>query len=193
MVETLEQWDIDLFFAINSRHNPFFDQVFYFISHGLSWIPVYMLLFYFLAKFYGIKIALVQVLLAGAMVGLADVTSVYLFKNTVCRYRPCHNEAFRNFVHIVNDHRGGIFGFVSSHAVNFMTWTIVVFWFLKQQVKSNWLWLMFLIPLVVGYSRVYLGVHYPGDVAGGFLLGTVFGLAGILIWKRVINKRIKSR
>jgi undecaprenyl-diphosphatase len=187
-VETLKQWDIDLFFAINSRHNKFFDHVFYYLSHGLSWIPVYLLLFYFLVRLYGLKTAFAQVFLVLAMVGLADLISVYAFKNTVCRYRPCHNVNFGDAVHVVFHHKGGMFGFVSSHAVNFMTWTILIFWFFKQKIKLNWLWLMFLIPLLIGYTRVYLGAHYPADVAGGFLVGIAMGLLGIFAWKKLIGK-----
>ncbi|HLP12881.1 MAG TPA: phosphatase PAP2 family protein [Flavobacteriales bacterium] len=126
-----------------------------------------------------------QVALVGVMVGLADLVSVYAFKNTVCRYRPCHNVTYGQLVHIVFEHKGGMFGFVSSHAVNFMTWTVLVFWFLRQKTRSKWLWAMFLIPLIVGYTRIYLGVHYPGDVAAGFAVGGVMGLLGILIWKRL--------
>jgi undecaprenyl-diphosphatase len=188
MFDQLEQLDVDLFFAINSRHNSFFDTFFYWVSNAWAWIPVYVLFAYILVKLYGIKAALIQIALIGLMVIVADLISVYVFKNTVARFRPTHNEIYGKLVHVVNGHRGGIFSFVSSHAVNFGTWTVMVWWFLKKRIESKWLLCILLIPFLVGYSRIYLGVHYPFDVFCGAMLGLIMSFIGIKLYKNIAPK-----
>jgi undecaprenyl-diphosphatase len=188
MFDKIEQLDVHLFFAINSRHNSFFDAVFYWISNAWVWIPVYVFLAYVLIKLYGLKTALIQITLVGLMVIAADLISVHFFKNTVARFRPTHNEIYGKLVHVVNGHRGGIFSFVSSHAVNFGTWTLMIWWFLKRKVQSRWLLWIFFIPVLVGYTRIYLGVHYPADVFCGLLLGITMALFGVYLYKKILPK-----
>jgi undecaprenyl-diphosphatase len=96
-----------------------------------------------------------------------------LIKNTVKRLRPCHNPEISNLVHTLN-HCGGNFGFVSSHAAN--SFALATFVTLLLSVKYEYLaWVMFGWAAVVSYSRIYLGVHYPADVAGGAILGVMLG------------------
>lgn len=184
MFDTLEKWDIELFFAINSRHNAFFDFVFYWLSNGLTWIPVYALLVYFLIKTNGIKPALIQTAVIIFTVAAADLISVYCFKNVFERYRPSHNLLYGNMVHIVNDHKGGIFGFVSSHAVNFAVWTTMCYSFFKQNISSKWLLLFLILPIVIGFTRIYLGVHYPGDVVVGYLIGLSMAILALATYRK---------
>lgn len=188
MFDKLEKFDIDLFFAINSRHNSFFDVVFYWISNAWVWVPVYVLLAYFLIKVFGVKTAIFQIVLIGLMVLLADFISVQVFKNNVARYRPSHNEIYGSLVHLVNNHKGGIYSFVSSHAVNFTVWAVMIFSIFKQKNNSKWLWLFLLIPFLVGYTRIYLGVHYPFDVICGIILGIIMAMIGLLIYNNTKDK-----
>jgi undecaprenyl-diphosphatase len=188
MLESLEKLDVQLFFAINSRHNAFFDVFFYWVSNAYVWIPLYAFLFYVLVKTYGFKNAFFLLAAAGAAVGLADVISVYALKNVVARYRPTQNLTYGHLVHTVYAYRGGTYGFVSSHAANFGAWTAFMFFaFFRKDRK--WLALVILLlPVLVGYSRIYLGVHYPGDVFCGWLIGASLGTIVWLLMKR--NLRI---
>lgn len=141
-------------------------------SEKFIWVPLYALLLYYLVKHYRwntIAILLFIVIL----VFLTDQTSVWI-KNSVERMRPCHEPALEGLVHIVKDKCGGTFGFVSSHAANHFGLATFLFFIFK---KNNRLigYLLILWALFASYSRVYLGVHYFGDVFAGALLGFILG------------------
>jgi len=103
---------------------------------------------------------------------LADQLSVHLFKNVFQRLRPSHEPELTGMVHLVRDYRGGNWGFVSSHAAN----TFAIATFLSLIFKNRKFWIiLFSWCIIVSYTRIYLGVHYPGDIFGGALLGMVIG------------------
>jgi undecaprenyl-diphosphatase len=108
------------------------------------------------------------------VVTLADQTSVHLFKNVFERLRPCHNPEIRELIHLAASKCYGKFGFVSSHAAN--SFGVAVF--LALAFKTRWFsWFILAWALLVSYSRIYLGVHYPADIIVGGLLGAVCGYA----------------
>lgn len=165
--------DQSLFLAINGWHSSFMDPVMFFISGKLNWIPVYMVLLYLVFKTYGKK-GWYILLLVAITIALADQGSVLLFKNTVQRLRPSHEPSLEGWVHIVNNYKGGDFGFVSSHATNNFALVAFLGFFLRKTYK--WLLPVMLVwATLIAYSRVYLGVHYPGDVLCGGLYGALIG------------------
>lgn len=98
------------------------------------------------------------------------------------RLRPCHNPELANLVHTINGACGGQYGFVSSHAAN--TFALAVFVVLVLKKHFKWMFCFMLVwATIVSYSRIYVGVHYPGDVLGGALLGSTIGF---LIWKTLV-------
>ena len=113
------------------------------------------------------------------LITMSDQASVHLFKETIQRLRPCHQDHIATLVHLVNDHCGGRYGFVSSHASN--SFAIAVFTGLFIRRQYYWIGILFWASLV-GYSRIYLGVHFPGDIIGGALLGSLlaYGLYRIM-------------
>ena len=102
------------------------------------------------------------------------------------RFRPCHEPSLEGLVHIVRGRCGGRFGFVSSHAAN----TFALATFVTAVLKDRYRYMvaiMFTYAILNGYSRVYLGVHYPGDVIFGSLLGAGIGIAVALLWIKMIG------
>lgn len=152
--------------------------MFEWISERFSWIPFYVVL----AVLMGLKFKWRLLILAPfitLVIVFADQISVHLFKDIFMRLRPCHNPTIADLVHTVNDSCGGKYGFVSSHAAN----TFALAAFVGLVLKNHFKWMfpfMLTWATIVSYSRIYLGVHYPGDILGGALLGA---LIGFLIYK----------
>jgi len=191
MFESLIKFDKELFLIINGFNNSFFDMLMWWISKPLTWLPVYLLILYFLIKKHRTEVVLI-ILLVAVLITLSDMSSVHLFKNIFQRLRPCHAPDLEGLVHIVNNKCGGKYGFVSSHAANFFGLATYFFLILKKDnicmAFSLYVW-----ALLISYSRVYLGVHYPADIFAGALLGILCGIIVfyiyIILLKNFKNKR----
>ncbi len=173
--DTLVGFDKKLFLFFNEHHNEFFDIVMLFASGKWSWLPLYIILLIIIIKKLGWKPLPAVLIAIAAAVTLSDQASVHLFKNVFLRYRPCHNVEIQHLVHLVKG-CGGKYGFVSSHASNSFALATFVGFILYDKIRFVlpllWLW-----ALVVGYSRIYNGVHYPADIVCGSALGFIVGYA----------------
>ena len=157
----------------------------WYISQAWVWIPLYVVLIGLLIWRFGWKWGLVYTIALVAAVGLSDWISSGVIKHLVCRPRPTHEPALEGLVHVVNGYVGGLYGFVSSHAANTMS-LAVLFGLIWNKINHQAWWLLSYV-VVNCYSRMYLGVHYPGDILGGLLVGTVmaFVVYGLLnlVWR----------
>jgi len=173
MLETFQYLDTQLFLFLNGLHNGFWDFVMYWFSNKFIWIPLYIYILYLLYKHYK-KNFLFILLAIVLLVSASDLISVYLFKNVFMRLRPCHNPELEGLVHLVKGHCGGQYGFISSHAANHFAIATLLSFLLGHRIKyfSS---LIFIWAAVIAYSRIYLGVHYPGDVIAGAVVGVIIG------------------
>ena len=168
MIETILELDKELFLWLNGLHLDFLDPIFTAITHRLTWVPVYILLIAYILYQKGWKEGLILVALLLVSVGLADYVSSSIFKPYFARLRPCQN---LEGVHLLVS-CSGKYGFVSSHAANFFA--LVQGLLLFKVVRTKWVWLW---AILVAYSRIYVGVHYPADILFGALLGVSLAYA----------------
>lgn len=181
MLDFLISLDKSIFLALNQMHSPFFDQLMWWISDKYIWIPVYAFLLYLVFRYKG-KQGFILLFFIALVVTLTDQTSVKLFKEVFERLRPCHDPTLEGMVHIVNNKCGGQFGFVSSHAAN--TFGIAIFLTKLLNPHIRWIgWPLIIWAAVVSYSRIYLGVHFPGDIIGGALLGIFWGYITFYLYR----------
>ncbi|MBI2968238.1 MAG: phosphatase PAP2 family protein [Bacteroidetes bacterium] len=187
MLESIKNIDEKLFLILNGTHNAFFDAVMYWSSEKFFWIPFYALLLWLMyRKLKGKTFLLLFFIIL--LIAVTDQTSVRFFKNVFLRLRPCHEPHLEGLVRLVADSCGGMYGFISNHAAN----TFALAWFLSGALRKK---MRFIAPALllwaslVSYSRIYVGVHYPGDVLAGALWGVIVSIV-ILFFYRFIEKKI---
>ena len=176
MIEYLNDIDADALLAVNGLHDLFQDAFWWMVTAKWSSLLLVLALVWLLMHQNRRHVALVLAMLALAVL-LADQVSSGLIKHLVERLRPTHDPSLESMVHVVNGYRGGLYGFVSSHAANsFAVATLLSFIMRHRLVTFS----LFTWSLLQCYSRMYLGVHYPGDILGGIVVGM---LAGWLVWR----------
>jgi len=175
VIEALKQQDAILFLRINGWHHPIADKLMWLLSNDFLIYPFVAVFLFWLFKKSGLKALGIVLLGIGFCVATADLSSNFV-KHQVKRYRPSHNLMIKEQVHSVNEYKGGQYGFYSSHASNTFAITALLFLFLRNTNKRRVFYLFFLLPCLIGYSRVYLGVHYPSDVAIGALSGILIAI-----------------
>jgi len=173
MWETLIQHDKELFLLLNNMGQTFWDPFWMFLTHKFSAVPLYLLLLYLSYKKFGLKPTLLLLVAVALMIavtnGLADV-----FKYGIKRLRPCFDAEISDAVRLVKDYCGGKFSFFSAHASN----TSGVAMFFTILLRYNYKYIGFFLivwAVLVAYSRIYIGVHFPADIISGMTVGLFFG------------------
>lgn len=174
MLELLQQTDQQLFLFLNGMHSPFWDNFMYIFTGKMTWVPMYAAILYVLYKNFNIYVCLFAVIAIALTITYADQICATVIRPIVERSRPSRNPDIAELVHLVNGKRGGRFGFPSCHAANSFALAFFVMLFFKNRLLT--FFILFWAALN-SYSRIYVGVHYPGDL----IAGTIVGLSGALL------------
>jgi undecaprenyl-diphosphatase len=168
-LQNILETDKELFLFLNSFHSDFWDTIMLMVTRKETWIPFYAIIVFYIIKNHRGKALPVLFFLALVVVA-SDQFSV-LLKESIQRLRPVHDPEIGPLVHNVL-RKGGQYGFVSSHAANWFA----IFAFTGRLFKNRWYaYLMLFLAVLISYSRIYAGVHYPLDIVGGALLGLLVG------------------
>ena len=171
MIDWLDQIDKSIFLYLNSFFSDTSDQFWLFVTNIPTWIPLYVLiLFYFIYQFKVDSIYLIIGLLLVVLV--CDQFTSGFMKPFFERPRPCHDPEIGHLVHVAK-RCGGQFGYASGHAANSFGIAMFVWMVFRYYWRSTWL--LFVWASFVAYSRIAVGVHYPGDILTGSILGILFG------------------
>lgn len=208
MIETLDNWDQQLMLFLNGDAGFFWDQLWYLYSGKFTWIPLYALLLWLLIdrckkckELLFWRHLAICVFCTVLLIVISDQIASGLIKPLVCRPRPSHEPGLMDMLHYVNDYHGGQYGFVSSHASNSLAIALWLGWFLWEKMKTfgyefeiKWAstlrCILIIWALLNCYSRIYLGVHYPGDILGGLLVGWISFILVKWIYLEIIEKTI---
>ena len=166
--------DEQLFFLINSHHNEYFDALMWMISQKTVWIPLYASLLFVAWRNYSWRGAFFMLLVFGIGMFFTDWANAHILRPWIGRLRPSNpDNPIAPLVHIVYGRHGNGCGMPSAHSANMWLLTFVV----SHWLRSRWVSIsMSVLTLLICYSRVYLGFHYPGDILGGFVLAALVTL-----------------
>lgn len=189
MIEFLNDFDTTIFLAVNGAHSPFFDSFMTLFTGRFIWIPMYAMVAWILFRSCRPKNAAVYLAALIAAIFLTDQTCASVIRPAVERLRPSNVEnALSQLTYIVDGYRGGSYGFPSCHAANSFALAVFIALFVRRRGFT-----LFIVSWAVvnSYSRLYLGVHYPGDLLAGALVGSLFGLACHRV-ATLISRRVGS-
>ncbi|HNT50724.1 MAG TPA: phosphatase PAP2 family protein [Cyclobacteriaceae bacterium] len=189
MLETLIDWDKELLIWLNSFHADWLDPVMILITKTAFWIPLYGFLIYLVFKSYK-KEGWFILIGAALTVLLCDQITSSFMKPFFERLRPSHDPTLEGLLHHVNGYRGGRYGFSSGHAANTLGVALFVWLVLRSYYK--WIGLVFIWALTMTYTRIYLGVHFPGDILVGGLIGLLCGWISFSV-SQALLKRYRNK
>lgn len=172
--------------AVNGSNSIFLDSVAHVLTTATTWIPLYLSLFYIVVKNHNTvqRIAII-VGCAGLCILFAGAVDDLIVKPTVARWRPTHDPVIGTLVDVVDGYRGGKYGFFSAHACNTFSIAIFFCWLVRSKVLS---FTLVLWSFVNCWTRLYLGVHFPGDILVGLTWGFTVGTSVYFFYLRVLRK-----
>lgn len=189
-MQRLLELDQELLLFFNGFHSEWMDHVMILATKTIFWLPLYLILVYLIIRnkkwdtlFYLIGV--------GITIALADQITSSLMKPFFARLRPSQEPSLIGILHTVNNYKGGLYGFASSHAAN--TFGVAMFLWLLFKGRYHWISVIFIWAAFMSYTRIYLGVHYPGDILVGMIIGLICGWIGYLFANWLLSKFRKQK
>ena len=184
-LQRLVDIDKQLLLTLNGSDSLYMDGVMKVYTSTVVWIPVALVLLFIVLKNNTPRISLLVVLAVALTVIATDQMSSHLIKPLVGRLRPCQDPAIMHLVDTVNGYCSGGYSFTSSHACNSFGLFVIISLIIRNRLLS----LSLLVWATINsFSRIYLGVHYPGDILCGALVGSAIGVVMYLIYSYVHRK-----
>ena len=197
-MDRLIEFDHQLLLALNGSDSVWLDQVMMYVTRTATWIPLILALLVVLLRLRPWREVLLAVVGLALVVLLCDQFASSLCKPLFERYRPSHEPQLFGLVDLVGGRRGGLYGFISSHAANTFGAFMFVTLYLRRFIKRRLLVVLssasvFLWACLSSYSRIYLGLHYPGDILFGSLSGLLIGWLVFRLFICVGNRLLNHR
>lgn len=187
-IESIIGKDKELLIYLNSFGNENWDSFWLFITHQFNWMPLFIIILVLVYLRFGVKKTLFLLFFLAIMIAFSDQLT-NLIKNTTERLRPCNTPDMKPFLREFSYKPRG-YSFWSGHAgVSTIVTTFII---LLLRSKYKFIYLLILFPMVFGYSRLYLGVHYPIDVTTGYIMGILIGSLFYKLYKYVFQKAFKE-
>lgn len=189
----LVRFDQQLLLALNGSDSVWLDQVMLYVTRTATWLPFMAALLIVVLRLRPWRELLTFVLFLALVILVCDQFASSLCKPLFSRYRPSHEPQLLGLVDLVQGRRGGLFGFISSHAANTFGAFMFVTLYLRRIVLRRWLVILssssvLLWACLSSYSRIYLGLHYPGDILFGALVGLLFGWLFFRLFSVVVTR-----
>nr|WP_319398084.1 phosphatase PAP2 family protein [uncultured Carboxylicivirga sp.] len=184
MIQTLIELDKELLLFLNSHFTLYWDNFFWMFTSKEIWLPLYLCIAYVLFKNHGFK-GIVTLLFFGALIALCDQIASGILKEFFERFRPSHDPDLQYLVHLINGKRGGSYGFVSSHAANSIGLAMFSSLLFRNRVYT---FFIFAWACINSYSRIYMGLHFPGDIIGGAIVGILVAFVVYEVYLRLITR-----
>ena len=186
-LQRLVDIDKQMMLTLNGSNSLYMDGVMKIYTSTVVWIPVALLLLFVVMKNNSPRGTILSVLAVALTIVATDQVSSHLIKPLVARLRPCNDPTIMHLIDTFNNYRSGGYSFTSSHACN----SFGIFAIVSLIVRNRTLSLSLLLwACINSYSRIYLGVHFPGDILCGAIIGSVIGVVIYLIYA-FVRKRVE--
>lgn len=179
----IQDMDMQVLSLFNGSDNIMLDQMVQILTSGLTWIPLYVMLFFVVIR-NNETMGQIALVVGSAIfcVLFADGLIDGIIKQLAERWRPSNDPTFKYVVQVVDDIRLKGYSFCSAHAANTMSLAV----FFSLLVRSKLLTITLVTwSLINCWTRLYLGVHYPSDILCGMMIGIIVGILVYLLYYKI--------